>query len=76
MTSFPPTTVTEIDETEMFIKNNQIMVLGGIFSVSDSVTKQKVPGVGDLPVFKWLTSSKTVNDDQSELFIFIIPRII
>lgn len=76
MTSFPPTTVTEIDETEMFIKNNQIMVLGGIFSVSDSVTKQKVPGVGDLPVFKWLTSSKTINDDQSELFIFIIPRII
>tara|TARA_Y200000002_G_scaffold139562_1_gene115081 strand:+ start:2022 stop:3605 length:1584 start_codon:yes stop_codon:yes gene_type:complete len=76
MTSFPPTTVTEIDETEMFIKNNQIMVLGGIFSVSDSVTKQKVPGVGDLPVFKWLSSSKSVNDDQSELFIFIIPRII
>ena len=55
------------------------MVMGGIFSVSDSVTKQKVPGVGDLPVFKWLSSSKSVNDDQSELFIFTLitlPKIL
>ena len=76
MVFLPPITITEIEETEMFIKNKQIMVLGGIFTVADSVTKQKVPGLGDVPVLRWLTSNKEVNDDQQEIFIFIIPTIV
>ena len=76
MTTPPPTLVTEIEETEMFIKNNQIMVLGGIFTVTDTVQKQKVPGIGEVPILRWLTSNKSVNDDQQEIFIFIIPQIV
>ena len=76
MISPPPTLITEIEETEMFIKNNQIMVLGGIFTVTDTVQKQKVPGIGEVPILRWLTSNKSVNDDQQEIFIFIIPQIV
>ena len=72
----PIETVTAIDETEMFIQNEQILVLGGVYTTNNNRAQSRVPGLGSLPVLNWFFSNNTEQDNQQELLIFIIPTIV
>ena len=63
--------------TVLRLKPEQVVVISGLFK--DKVTKDdinKVPGLGDIPILGALFRSKDYQDDQTELVITLVPRII
>jgi type IV pilus assembly protein PilQ len=62
--------------TEVLVKNGETTVIGGIIEESETDNIQKVPGLGDLPVIRYLFSSTEITKSKTELLIFITPQII
>jgi type IV pilus assembly protein PilQ len=51
-------------------------VLGGIYETERRETISKVPFLGDIPGVGVLFRSKQLQNDKSELLIFVTPRIL
>ncbi|MDG2953897.1 type IV pilus secretin PilQ [Bisgaard Taxon 10/6] len=63
-------------QTQVFAKDGETIVLGGVFH--DTVTKgnNKVPVLGDIPVIKHLFSNDSERRQKRELVIFVTPHIL
>lgn len=55
--------------------DGETIVIGGVFSNTQSKQVEKVPFLGDLPFLGRLFRRDTVSDHKSELLIFLTPRI-
>jgi type IV pilus assembly protein PilQ len=51
-------------------------VIGGIYTRSNSESWNEVPVLARIPILGWLFKKKSVNDQRTELLIFITPRIV
>ncbi len=71
-----PPIITERAETKILIKNGGTAVIGGIFKLNDAVTEAGVPGLRKLPLLGWLFKNKNITRDNSELLVFLTPRIL
>lgn len=62
--------------TQVFAKDGETIVLGGVFH--DTITKgiDKVPILGDIPLVKHLFSKESERHQKRELVIFVTPRIL
>ena len=62
--------------TQVFAKDGETIVLGGVFH--DTITKgvDKVPLLGDIPGIKHLFSKKSERHQKRELVIFVTPHIL
>ena len=59
------------------MKDSEVGLLTGLRAViRTGTTVTGIPGLSDIPVIKWLFSSKTINKSSSDLLIAIIPHII
>lgn len=58
------------------VKNNETMVLGGLVNKSDLRTANKFPILSDLPIIGSLFQGKKQTVDNTELLIFVTPKII
>jgi len=58
------------------VKNQEMVLLGGLEEKSSSNTGTGVPWISRVPVIKWFTSSRSKEDSKSKLNIFIKPTII
>lgn len=65
----------EID-TKVLMRDDQILVLGGLISDEQSENKQKVPILGDLPLIGKLFSSTSNSRKKNNLMVFIHPVIL
>ncbi len=65
----------EID-TKALIRDDQILVLGGLISDDQTESKQKVPILGDLPLIGKLFSSTSNKRSKNNLMVFIHPVIL
>ena len=70
-----PPIITERAQTQILVADGGTAVIGGIFKLNDAVTEASVPGLGRIPVLGWLFKNKTLNRKNTELLIFITPRI-
>lgn len=63
-------------QTQVFAKDGETIVLGGVFH--DTITKgtNKVPLLGDIPVVGKLFSNESERHQKRELVIFVTPRIL
>jgi type IV pilus assembly protein PilQ len=61
--------------TEVLVKDRETTVIGGIFEVTDTVAIVKVPFLGDIPGIGWLFRRRSVDQDKSELLVFITPKV-
>lgn len=52
------------------------MVLGGVFEREKTFTKEQVPWLGDVPVLGRLFKQEARQDNNSELLIFVTPKIL
>ena len=69
--------VTRNTSTVLCLKPGQGVVISGLFK--DKITKDdisKVPGLGDIPILGALFRSKDYQNDQTELVISLVPRLI
>jgi len=62
--------------TSVMVKDGETMVLGGIITDSVSVTENKIPLLGDLPIIGFLFKSETKSTEKTELMMFLTPHII
>jgi len=71
-----PSINTQRASTTVLVNDGQTTVLGGIYASEENTTVDATPGLSRIPFIKWLFRRDTVNDNNSELLIFITPRII
>ena len=62
--------------TEVVLKDNQVLVMGGLMRTDKSKTVEGIPGLMDIPYLGKLFSSESVTSKKTELMIFITPHII
>lgn len=63
-------------ETNMIVQNAQTLLLGGILFQNDSRIERKLPLLGDLPLIGGLFRHTSVTRSNSEMLVFITPRVV
>ena len=71
----PPVDTREV-ETSVLVDNGETVVLGGVFERTRGTNKNSVPFFGDLPYVGWAFKQEQVQDENSELLIFVTPKIL
>jgi len=67
---------TQEVKTKLLIGNGQTVVIGGVYTDSKSTYNTGVPALQSIPLLGWLFKSRTTSDAQTELLIFLTPKII
>jgi len=67
---------TQRANTQVLVSDGQTTVIGGIYVSNSTTTTDKTPGLGNVPVIKWLFKRDRIDESNTELLIFITPRII
>jgi type IV pilus assembly protein PilQ len=67
---------TQRANTTLLVSDGETTVIGGIYTSNQQTTKDGTPGLSQIPLLSWLFKRESVNDDSTELLIFITPRII
>jgi type IV pilus assembly protein PilQ len=63
-------------QTEVLVENGGTVVIGGIFTQTESTDVNKVPLLGDVPYVGALFRNTTKVATKTELLIFITPKIV
>ncbi|MGD2117691.1 MAG: type IV pilus secretin PilQ [Chromatiales bacterium] len=71
----PPVDTREI-QTTVLVDNGETVVLGGVFERTKTNNTNRVPFFGDLPYVGFMFKQEQVNDENSELLIFVTPKIL
>jgi type IV pilus assembly protein PilQ len=71
----PPINTKKI-KTKLLVKNNSIVVIGGIYSQTKSDSLEKVPGINELPIVGNAFKNNQNLTERRELLIFISPHIV
>ena len=71
-----PIVAQQTIQTTLRVPNGGTIALGGLIRKNNSDSETKIPFLGDLPFIGKLFRSKTQNVDESELMIFVTPRIL
>jgi type IV pilus assembly protein PilQ len=72
----PPGSVTRNFKSLIRVKNQEMVLLGGIDRESTQDTGSGTPLLSRIPVLKWLFSSRTKATSDSRLNVFIKPTIL
>ena len=70
----PPIKKNEV-RAKVLVKDGETIVIGGVFSKTQSKVVDKVPFLGDLPYVGRLFHRDVVLEKKSELLVFLTPRI-
>ena len=71
-----PSINTNSIQTQVLVKHGDTVVLGGVFNTTITEGKSITPFFGRLPLLGRLFRSKSRTESQSELLIFITPRLL
>lgn len=71
-----PVLSTRRAQTSVRVKDGETIVIGGLRQKQATVVRRKVPVLGDIPLIGSVFRSKMVNHLDTELVIFITPRIL
>lgn len=63
-------------ETTVLVDNGETVVLGGVFEREKAFQKEQVPWLGDIPVLGRLFKLEQRRDNNTELLIFVTPKIL
>lgn len=62
--------------TTVSVKDGETIVLGGIIRSTVSATVNKIPLLGDIPIFGKLFQSSTTDKQKTELLVFLTPHVV
>jgi len=63
-------------KTSVLVSDSDTIVIGGIFKKSETSTTDSVPGFSKIPLLGRLFQKDTKIEDNTEVLIFITPRIL
>ncbi|MCY1279208.1 Type IV pilus biogenesis and competence protein PilQ [compost metagenome] len=70
----PPINKNEVN-AKVLVSDGETIVIGGVFSNTQTKAVDKVPFLGDLPFLGRMFRRDVVQDKKSELLVFLTPRI-
>ena len=70
----PPINKNEVN-AKVLVNDGETIVIGGVFSNTQTKGVEKVPFLGDLPFLGPVFRRDIVSDNKAELLVFITPRI-
>jgi len=62
--------------TQVLVENGGTVVIGGIFTQTETNQVNKVPLLGDIPVVGYLFKNTARSTNRTELLVFITPKIV
>jgi type IV pilus assembly protein PilQ len=71
----PPGQTNRKFQSLIRVRNEEVILLGGLEKVIKEDTGKGVPGVARIPVLKWLFGKRTKRKEKSKLLILIKPTI-
>ena len=71
----PPGKATQQFETLISVKNNEMILLGGLEELENENSGTGVPFFSRIPPFSWFTSGRRKRKEKSKLHIFIKPTV-
>lgn len=74
LNNVPPIKKNEVN-ANVLVSDGETIVIGGVFSNTQTKSIEKVPFLGDVPFVGRLFRRDIVQDQKSELLVFITPRI-
>jgi type IV pilus assembly protein PilQ len=63
-------------QTSVLVDNGETVVLGGVYEREKAFQKEQVPWLGDIPIVGRLFKLEQRTDNNSELLIFVTPKIL
>jgi len=72
----PPGNVSRTFTSKIRVKNEEMILLGGLEEKSSNESGRGVPFLSRIPIIKWLFSSRTKTKSKTKLNIFIKPTVI
>lgn len=76
VTPFGPAINTKRVRTQVLVENGGTVVIGGIFTLTDQDSVNKVPLLGDVPVVGHLFRNTARISNKTELLVFITPKVV
>ncbi|MFS2123983.1 type IV pilus secretin PilQ [Pseudomonas sp. Pseusp97] len=70
----PPIKKNEVN-AKVLVNDGETIVIGGVFSNTQTKSTAKVPFLGDVPMIGRLFKNDYVTDSKNELLVFLTPRI-
>ena len=71
-----PTTNKRSIDTNVLVADGSIVVLGGLLQDEYAGNQEKVPGLGDVPLFGNLFKSETRSRKKTNLMVFLRPVVV
>jgi type IV pilus assembly protein PilQ len=72
----PPGNATRKFESKIRIRNEEMIILGGLEELTKSDTGSGTPVLSRIPILKWLFSSRSKESSDNQLVVFIKPTIV
>lgn len=72
----PPGKATQKFESLVRVKNNEMILLGGLDELKKENSGSGVPLISRIPIIKWFFSSRKKAKNDSKLHIFIKPTVV
>ena len=76
LTAAGPAINTKQVKTQVLVENGGTVVIGGIFTLDEQSTINKVPLLGDIPYLGVLFQNRVKSTRKTELLVFITPKIV
>lgn len=70
-----PIIETRTASTQVMVRDNQTLVIGGLIKDKEERSIKKIPVLGDIPVLGWLFKNRSTDNRKVNLLVFITPRI-
>ncbi len=67
---------TKSAKTQLVLKDQQTGVIGGLISHVSTISDNKVPLLGDIPILGWLFKNRNTKNDRKNLLLIITPYVI
>jgi type IV pilus assembly protein PilQ len=71
-----PITSKVESNTKVLIQDGETIVIGGVLKRSQRETISGLPGLMNIPILGWLFKGKSTTEENTELMIFITPKIV
>lgn len=72
----PPGKATQRFESLVRVKNNEMVLLGGLDELQKENSGSGLPLISRIPILKWLFSNRKKSKSNSKLHLFIKPEIV
>jgi type IV pilus assembly protein PilQ len=71
----PPINIQSV-KTQVLVIDGATAVIGGIYQQTEQASRNQTPLFGELPIVGYLFRNKTIRNENTELLVFITPRIV